>query len=104
MTPVQRRLLAVVAAYISEYACSPSYAEISQRMGWASKSACGRSLARLERDGYISRGPGKTRRSIKIVPRSLPPVPLDEQRTRALLSVFTQIDQYRRQQTHEPPA
>jgi repressor LexA len=55
MTKQQRRMLSIIDERIRADGVSPSFEELRQGMGLASKSAVHRILGALEREGHISR-------------------------------------------------
>jgi SOS-response transcriptional repressor LexA len=66
LTPTALKMLAFIREQISSSGVSPSYDEISQHMGLASKSGVTRLVEQLEERGHIHRLPGLSR-SITIV-------------------------------------
>lgn len=74
MTPKQRQCLDFIGAYIAEHGFSPSYDEIKDALGIASKSGVSRILVELEAQRRITRRP-EHRRSIEVLVAA-PPVSL----------------------------
>ena len=69
LTPVQRNLLAFLSSYIAESGHAPSYDEMIQALGFASKSRAFNLINNLEERGYIRRLKGKSR-SIEVISQS----------------------------------
>ncbi|GAB4341015.1 MAG: transcriptional repressor LexA [Calditrichia bacterium] len=65
LTPRQKAVLEFIAEYIGEHNFAPTYQEIADAFGMASKQGAVRHLAALERKGYIERSDA-TARSIRI--------------------------------------
>lgn len=68
MTPVQQRALAFIGGYISIQGFSPTYDEIKDALGIASKSGVCRLVKALERLGKLRRTPNAYR-SLEVVER-----------------------------------
>ena len=73
LTSRQREILEFIARYMEQHGYAPSYQEIADAFGIASKQGVVRHLEALERKGYIEKS-GATARSIRIVhPEFQPP-------------------------------
>lgn len=66
MTPQQKRLYDIICAEVSANGFCPSFEEMRERMGLASKSGIHRILGGLEERGYIRRLPHRAR-AIEII-------------------------------------
>lgn len=76
MTPRQRSLLDFVASYQDEHGYSPTYQEIAQHIGLASKSGVRRMVESLLARGYLRMEGGyAARRALVVVEPSLAVVP-----------------------------
>lgn len=52
-SPNQGRMLSYIASHIQEYGYQPSYEEIADHFGWASKGYVHQCVALLERKGVV---------------------------------------------------
>jgi SOS-response transcriptional repressor LexA len=66
LTPTQAKALAFVQRYLAEAGCGPTYDEICQHMGIASKAGAFRLMTALEQRGHIRRIPNRAR-AIEVV-------------------------------------
>jgi SOS-response transcriptional repressor LexA len=94
VTPVQLKCLTYLADYIGARGYSPSFSEIADHMGLASKSGVVRLLNALEDLGKVRRLHQRAR-SVEVVPGALPsasPGDLAERVVAALLAEFATGD------------
>lgn len=61
LTPVQKRLLQQIVAYVDDYGFAPSIRELGDLTGLVSSSSVVHQLRNLEAKGYIRRAPGLNR-------------------------------------------
>ena len=69
LTPKMRELLDYIEFHIGECGCAPSYDEMKDGLGLASKSGIHRLITSLEKRGYIRRSPYMAR-TIEIINRT----------------------------------
>lgn len=62
------RVLGFIASYVERNGYAPSLKEIREAVGLASSSTVLYYLGRLEKDGYIRRGPHRTSRTLVVTP------------------------------------
>lgn len=61
LTPLQRDLMLWIERYVDTHNCSPSFDDMREGAGLASKSGIHRLLTALEERGYIARQPHRSR-------------------------------------------
>lgn len=82
MTPAQKKLFDFIRAYITEHdGVSPSFDEMKDAMGLASKSGIHRLITALKDQGYIATGRRASARQIEVL--RLPSPAPDDARTLA---------------------
>lgn len=81
LTRVQSEALAFIEGYVAEHGYSPSFSEIKEAMGLASKASVNRLMNNLEDRGRIRRISGRAR-SIEVVEETA------EYHLRQILGVF----------------
>lgn len=86
MTPQQKRLLDAIEELTVE-GVSPSYEQLMERLGLASKSGVHRLVQALKERGVLSDIPGRAR-SLSIVTRQAESVPFDRMAEAALRHVL----------------
>lgn len=69
LTSTQRKTMTFIEAFEAEHSYAPSFEEIREAMGWASKSNVHRVIARLKERGFVSLIPNSAR-SITILKRA----------------------------------
>lgn len=75
MTPNQHKVFHFIRDRIAETGICPSYDEIGERLGVASKSVAYRVVEALIRDGYLVRGATGAARSLRLADADLRDVP-----------------------------
>ncbi len=87
LTPKQRDLMRFLQRYVDEHACCPTFSEMQDALGLASKSGIDRLLGGLERRGFVQRLP-HMQRAITILKRVKEP---EDDARAALRSLATKV-------------